>query len=153
LVALFTWGEGYHNFHHRFPFDYRNGHRWFQWDPTKWMIYGFSKLGWTSELKMTPASEVYRARIQAQQSALKGSNPRLEALNESIESAHRRWHKLVMEVEGLKQNWDVRFTEKMSELRQKRQDARRDFILAYREWKLAVENLKKMELSSSQPTL
>ena len=25
LTALVTFGEGYHSFHHRFPFDYRNG--------------------------------------------------------------------------------------------------------------------------------
>ena len=38
VMALLTNGEGYHNFHHRFQFDYRNGVRWYQWDPTKWCI-------------------------------------------------------------------------------------------------------------------
>ncbi len=38
LLAFFTNGEGYHNFHHRFPSDFRNGLRWYQWDPTKWLI-------------------------------------------------------------------------------------------------------------------
>ena len=32
-VALVTLGEGYHSFHHRFPSDFRNGIRWYQWDP------------------------------------------------------------------------------------------------------------------------
>ena len=32
-LAFFTFGEGYHNFHHRFPSDYRNGVRWWQFDP------------------------------------------------------------------------------------------------------------------------
>ena len=36
--ALFTLGEGYHNFHHEFAQDYRNGIEWYQWDPTKWII-------------------------------------------------------------------------------------------------------------------
>jgi stearoyl-CoA desaturase (delta-9 desaturase) len=35
IVAVLTYGEGYHNFHHLFPNDYRNGVRWWQWDPTK----------------------------------------------------------------------------------------------------------------------
>src|SRR5262249_11812558 len=35
-TALLTLGEGYHNFHHRFQGDYRNGIRWWHFDPTKW---------------------------------------------------------------------------------------------------------------------
>lgn len=38
FTALVTFGEGYHNFHHEFPADYRNGIRWFDYDPTKWLI-------------------------------------------------------------------------------------------------------------------
>ena len=38
VVALLTYGEGYHNFHHMFAHDYRNGVRWWQWDPSKWFI-------------------------------------------------------------------------------------------------------------------
>ena len=40
LIAVVTYGEGYHNFHHIFAHDYRNGVRWWQWDPTKWLIAG-----------------------------------------------------------------------------------------------------------------
>ena len=38
ITALVTIGEGYHNFHHEFPADYRNGVEWYQYDPTKWFI-------------------------------------------------------------------------------------------------------------------
>lgn len=38
FTALVTFGEGYHNFHHEFPADYRNGIKWFDYDPTKWCI-------------------------------------------------------------------------------------------------------------------
>ena len=37
VLAVITYGEGYHNFHHIFAHDYRNGVRWWQWDPTKWL--------------------------------------------------------------------------------------------------------------------
>ena len=53
--AFLTNGEGYHNFHHAYPNDYRNGIRWFHWDPTKWTIYALSKLGLVWDLKKTPA--------------------------------------------------------------------------------------------------
>ena len=44
-VSLITLGEGYHNYHHTFPRDYRNGPLWYNVDPSKWLIYGLSKLG------------------------------------------------------------------------------------------------------------
>ena len=34
FVALVTWGEGWHNNHHAFPFSARHGLRWFEFDPT-----------------------------------------------------------------------------------------------------------------------
>lgn len=54
--ALLTNGEGYHNFHHKFPNDYRNGHLWYHWDPSKWFIYMLSRLGLARELQRTPKS-------------------------------------------------------------------------------------------------
>lgn len=44
MTALVTMGEGFHNFHHQFPLDYRNGIRYFHYDPTKWIIFALSKL-------------------------------------------------------------------------------------------------------------
>jgi len=51
IVALLTFGEGYHNYHHVFASDYRNGVRWWQYDPTKWSIWFLSKIGLVSDLK------------------------------------------------------------------------------------------------------
>jgi stearoyl-CoA desaturase (delta-9 desaturase) len=51
IIALLTFGEGYHNFHHTFANDYRNGIRWFQFDPTKWLIWTLSQVGLASGLK------------------------------------------------------------------------------------------------------
>jgi stearoyl-CoA desaturase (Delta-9 desaturase) len=51
FAAILTSGEGYHNFHHHFPSDYRNGVRWYHWDPTKWMIKLLSFAGLASDLK------------------------------------------------------------------------------------------------------
>ncbi len=52
VTALVTFGEGYHNFHHQFPTDYRNAIRWYQYDPTKWFITGCAKIGLASHLKV-----------------------------------------------------------------------------------------------------
>jgi stearoyl-CoA desaturase (delta-9 desaturase) len=56
--VFLTNGEGYHNFHHRFPNDYRNGIRWYDWDPSKWMIFALSKVGLAWDLKKTPQSKM-----------------------------------------------------------------------------------------------
>ncbi len=45
VVSLLTFGEGYHNFHHAHQRDYRNGARWYNFDPSKWLIYGLSRIG------------------------------------------------------------------------------------------------------------
>ena len=52
FTAVVTLGEGYHNFHHQFPSDYRNAIRWYQYDPTKWFIAICSWLGLASHLKV-----------------------------------------------------------------------------------------------------
>jgi stearoyl-CoA desaturase (delta-9 desaturase) len=63
LGAILTNGEGYHNFHHRFPNDYRNGYRWYHWDPSKWMIYTLSRLGWAWNLKRTPEETIASSQL------------------------------------------------------------------------------------------
>lgn len=51
IISLLTFGEGYHNYHHSFATDYRNGIKWYHFDPTKWMIWSLSKIGFTGQLK------------------------------------------------------------------------------------------------------
>ena len=63
LMALLTFGEGYHNFHHYFQADYRNGIRWFQFDPTKWLIQILEKLKLASKLKKTPDFKIMKAKL------------------------------------------------------------------------------------------
>lgn len=51
LLALISYGEGYHSFHHAFPNDYRNGIAWYHYDPSKWLISGLSLVGLTRNLR------------------------------------------------------------------------------------------------------
>ena len=66
FLAIFTWGEGYHNYHHFFQYDYRNGVKWWQYDPTKWLIAGLSKIGLTSELRTVDDTTIKHAEVQMQ---------------------------------------------------------------------------------------
>jgi len=51
LVSLMTFGEGFHNYHHTYQSDYRNGPRWYNFDPSKWLIFGLSRIGLASSLR------------------------------------------------------------------------------------------------------
>lgn len=52
-LAILLLGENWHNFHHAFPTDYRNGAKWYQADVHKWIIYLMSKVGLAWDLKRT----------------------------------------------------------------------------------------------------
>ena len=66
LLAFFTYGEGYHNFHHRFQYDYRNGVKWWHFDPGKWLIRTGSWLKLTRNLKKSNKLQIERARMAVQ---------------------------------------------------------------------------------------
>jgi len=61
LLALFTFGEGYHNYHYEFQYDYRNGVKPWQIDPTKWLIWMLEKLGLVRKLRRVPADRIQAA--------------------------------------------------------------------------------------------
>ncbi|KAJ3178527.1 hypothetical protein HDU85_005134 [Gaertneriomyces sp. JEL0708] len=67
FTAIVTLGEGYHNFHHEFPSDFRNAIRFWQYDPTKWLIWLCSKLGLTYNLNTFPDNEIQKGRIAMQE--------------------------------------------------------------------------------------
>ncbi len=63
LLAIPTWGEGYHNYHHIFQYDYRNGVKWWQYDPTKWLIWSCSKVGLAKNLRRIPSFNIKKAEL------------------------------------------------------------------------------------------
>ncbi len=70
LGAILTNGEGYHNYHHRFPNDYRNGIQWYHWDPSKWIIWTLEKIGMARDLRRTPREQIIKTRQEAEMSLM-----------------------------------------------------------------------------------
>lgn len=66
VLALVTYGEGYHNYHHIFQYDYRNGVKWWQFDPTKWLILSLSWVGITRNLKRCSNFAIQKAQLTMQ---------------------------------------------------------------------------------------
>jgi stearoyl-CoA desaturase (delta-9 desaturase) len=78
LTALITLGEGYHNFHHEFPSDYRNAIEWHQYDPTKWSIWIWKQLGLAYDLKQFRSNEIEKGRVQQLQKKLDRKRAQLD---------------------------------------------------------------------------
>lgn len=70
LTAMVTFGEGYHNFHHEFPQDYRNAIKWYQYDPSKWLIKTCFYFGLAHDLKTFPSNEVNKGMVQMKEKKL-----------------------------------------------------------------------------------
>jgi len=74
VMALFTFGEGYHNYHHTFQSDYRNGIKWYHYDPTKWLIWSAEKIGITSNLRRTKEVDIIAKMIETNLSDIQNKN-------------------------------------------------------------------------------
>ena len=78
ITALCTIGEGYHNFHHQFPMDFRNAIKWFQYDPTKWFIWTMSSLGLASHLKRFPDNEIKKGQYTMKLQTLQEQSEKIQ---------------------------------------------------------------------------
>eukprot|EP00163_Fabomonas_tropica_P028958 TRINITY_DN602_c2_g1_i1.p1 TRINITY_DN602_c2_g1~~TRINITY_DN602_c2_g1_i1.p1 ORF type:complete len:410 (-),score=127.24 TRINITY_DN602_c2_g1_i1:292-1521(-) len=63
ITAFVTLGEGYHNFHHEFPQDYRNAIRFYQYDPTKWCIRMWQFMGLAYDLKKFSENVIQKGKL------------------------------------------------------------------------------------------
>ncbi len=111
LLALFTMGEGWHNNHHAYQSGVRQGFRWWEIDPTFYLIKLLSFTGLVWDLKSPPeavlrneqplgsrvinrAAEELAARFNPDRIALTIASalraPELSALHESLTRARDR---------------------------------------------------------------
>jgi len=96
FLAFLTFGEGYHNYHHIFSADYRNGIRWWQFDPTKWLIRACSWVGLTRGLKRCSEYQIEKARLEMQFKRLQeqtASKPQ-----DMLETLHAEYDQLLMKL-------------------------------------------------------
>ena len=111
LLALFTYGEGYHNYHHIFQNDYRNGVRWWQYDPTKWLIKSASWLGLTWDLKKVPDFKIQRAMVSMhfkraeQKLRNRKGDPDASKLQEFLEQEYQQFRQHLQDWNAISQGW------------------------------------------------
>jgi stearoyl-CoA desaturase (delta-9 desaturase) len=144
FMAVATFGEGYHNFHHIFANDYRNGVKWYHWDPTKWVIQIFRLLGGAHSLRRAPKSEIIKLQLQMEEKALKnrmqGSwhhsfQMQLDNLKAKIESAQTRFEHLREEYRTAASNYAHHSMERMQEMKYQMRVAKIEARAALQQWR------------------
>lgn len=113
-LAFLTYGEGYHNFHHIFQNDYRNGVKWWQYDPTKWLINTLSWMGLADNLKTVPDLWIQRAELAMQfkrmEAAIekrraRGTDEQVERLKARIAEEYAAFRKALEEWAKVRDQW------------------------------------------------
>jgi len=107
FLALITYGEGYHNYHHLFQNDYRNGIRWWHLDINKWFISSCALFGLAKNRKRAPQFKVLRARLNMEFKAARAKlahsadnttwKEQLEQEYAQFVETIRQWQQLQME--------------------------------------------------------
>jgi stearoyl-CoA desaturase (delta-9 desaturase) len=146
MVALVTLGEGYHSFHHRFPSDFRNGTRWYHWDPAKWFIRAMRCVGLASDLRATPQPQIEHIRLQV---ALK----KFEFQLQEVEPAHgaqirQRLNMALTKLEKAIALWRQQAAERAQDAssawKTKRKHSLRMMRHAHKDWKRALRMLSRV---------
>ncbi len=153
LMAVFTFGEGYHNFHHEFQHDYRNGVKPWQYDPTKWAIWLLNKVGLVSNLRTVPEEKILKAQIAEhdrvlQEKLLAQPTPISDSIHAMVQSARARmdeallrWEELLVEYRAAAAGKTEISRREMSELRKSMQRAGEQFRQSLRDWKNTWQSL------------
>jgi stearoyl-CoA desaturase (delta-9 desaturase) len=141
VTALISMGEGYHNFHHTFPTDYRNGILPYQFDPTKWTLSVLSAVGLARKLRRTPLPLIERARLLTEERRLAArglvpcTSDRAQWLRRMIDEKLAQWHALVARYESMRHEKRRQARETLRELAQQIRILRREFNAIRAEWR------------------
>lgn len=142
VMSLFTFGEGYHNYHHKFPSDFRNGVSWFAFDPSKWFINILSIIGFTKNLRKTKEYLIFNSKLD---SLHKTINTTLISIDESHKVFYEeKIRKLIKSANEIINEWkasDKSITDKLI-LKKYKSELKK----IYKDLSVLSKNLKKGNL-------
>ena len=141
IMALFTFGEGYHNFHHEFQHDYRNGVKFWQFDPTKWTIHILEKIGMASKLRRVADETILMAEIYQKQRTVA---ERLEKQEQNIcEKTQKLFTDAQEQLNKAHEAWEEATKEHMKAVRQKLESTREQLTELQQKVEKTVEELRE----------
>ena len=150
IVALLTFGEGYHNFHHAFQYDYRNAIKWWQFDPTKWLIKSLSWVGLAKNLRKIPEFKIAKAIATQQFNStrsrlLKLSIPNKEQVLGMIQHEYEELLTQMTEYYSLKKQWvEARKDQVIENIEQSQINAK--YLELKKNWELQQQHWQTMLL-------
>ena len=162
LLAPFTFGEGYHNYHPMWQWDYRNGPRWYQWDPAKWTIAAASWLGLAHGLRRVPDTEIQRARVDMEARRLVAllaadalqARTVLEAAHARVDAALSAFQTRLEAWQARKAEWKAKghahaeaWSAIRGEWKAQRAQLRQDLQAAWADWNRARQLVKRQALA------
>jgi len=145
LMGIFLLGEGYHNFHHRFEYDYRNGHHWYDIDLTKWVIAALGAIGLTYNLRRASALQIHNAVTSM---ALKNADKKLENCDNwaharmQLEELRTRMLEKISDWEDTKEQLHAMLAEKRSETSAKVEELKARMEDSRKQWMEAREQFR-----------
>jgi stearoyl-CoA desaturase (delta-9 desaturase) len=154
LIALITYGEGYHNYHHTFARDYRNGIRWYQFDPPKYLIWLLSKVGLVSDLRRTDPLLIKRRLVLADRQLLidhleRFRDARAKAFAEAVERTSQKLASTMASAKAMMDRYRSldrrRERAEAGELRRKVRALQREFAREFRTWRRLCRLILAME--------
>ncbi|MBI1362539.1 MAG: acyl-CoA desaturase [Proteobacteria bacterium] len=146
LMGLFLLGEGYHNFHHRFEYDYRNGHHWYDLDSTKWLIAGLAKLGLVTDLRRATTLQINNAVTSM---AMKRADKKLSryenwaTVQTQLEELRAKMLEKISHWEDMKEQMQAMLAEKREETSAKLDDMKAKLEDAQAQWMEAREQFRQ----------
>jgi len=160
FLAPFTYGEGYHNYHHMWQWDYRNGVKWYQFDPTKWLIFAMAAVGLAKGLRRVPDAVIRRAKLAMEEKTLlsrlatSSRGPASEALHQRLVSARARLDQALGRLQDQIEGWEARKSErkaqqrvawkvKKAEWKAAMAQRRAEVRVAWAEWKIARRGVRR----------
>ena len=157
VLALLTYGEGYHNYHHIFQYDYRNGIHWYQFDPTKWLIFALSWVGLTRNLKRCPQFAIEKAKLTMQfkyaeekLSLQAAGHAQLEAWKAKLAQEYEHFNLVLNDWSKLRETW---FAEKKLELLHKWEEASFRTRFQEIEYRLKMQRKRLRLLTAQVPSV
>lgn len=125
ISALLTYGEGYHNFHHKFPGDYRNAILPWQYDPSKWFIWTLSKFGLTWDLHRTPEERILQAKAEVLEQTIQQNQTSIQ--DKAIIIAKEQFEQLLNQINELKKQYQNSYDDAKDVLSKNLQELRKSY--------------------------
>lgn len=142
LTAFLSMGEGYHNYHHAFPADYRNGVRAYQFDPTKWILAVLATVGLVTNLRRVPTWAILQARLRMDSRQIQRvplwSEDRLTRLRQVVEHSLERCRAIHERYLAVKRQGIERRDAIFKALLAQERTLRREVMSQYADWRRAL---------------